>query len=291
MPESLQENQTTNLIFQERHQWYQISHFLHKLAVVAEELKLRPEDIVHIGGTANYYRCYETFGPAAAMHFRGTRDMDLISFRQGAIQNVIERIASLPNSPINNFEIQRAYGLPNKKSITLLFNKDNDPGNLKELEIDVYESAFGVIRFNKRIMTEKEIILDPPEKLDLPGYKGLVAVPSLRDAFIIKMDIVDTSRAGLRLKDQFDILVTLKLCNERGVKLDTPLEAVSATSPYGSVIEKMSALEELFNKPSVMANLPYDYPLLPSAYEIIQALKDVRRFKDYEVRKFIYHFD
>lgn len=273
-------------IFQNRFEWYQVYNFINKVSHTSWELSLRPEDIIHLGGTALFYRCYELFGPAAVTHFRGTRDMDLLSFRQGVVQQVIERMIGLPNSSIGGYSERTSYGLPNKKSLTLEFSRDKGLGGIRELEVDLYESGDG-IRFNDRIMLPSKLILDPPERLSAVGTTTMVSVPSLRDAFVIKMDIVDYSRSGLRPKDRLDILTALEYCLQTGKNFDDLLWAMVTNSSRDSSLKKLLSLEELFINPNKDLKIPDGYLCTPDARVLTQAIKDVRRFRDYEIKKIV----
>lgn len=276
MPEQL----SNTSILLNRFKWYEVNRFLRQLSTVSEELHLEPKDLVHIGGTSVFYRLLQVFGPRTVFHFRGTKDMDLISFRQGTIQQVIERMANLPDAPITNYHIQRAYGLPNKKSIFLQFTDSNNIRTPEQFKIDVYETPFGTIRFNNRLMAADKIVMDPPEKLELPTSSSSATIPTLRDAFIIKTDIIDSSESGFRPKDRLDILTNLTICAETGVDFRNLLEALSATNSPDSALAKLAHLEDLFTTPTEQIGLPVDYPFIPNFKQINQALKDVRRIKD-----------
>lgn len=275
-----------NPIFQERFEWFNVNNFLHILAQVAEGLELRPEDMVHIGGISLFYRCYEAFSSSAVMYFRGTRDMDIISFRQGSVKQLLDTVVNTPVYQVSYYEEFRdSQSLPDKKSVTL--ELEDDIKRKRKFGIDLYESASSKIRFNDRVLLENKVILDPPERLSFPRYKGLVSVPSLRDAFIIKMDIIDCSQTGLRPKDQLDVLTTLKIIQVTGKSFDELLVALTKTSELPSVLKKLSVLEELFLEPPKDLQLPEAYPFAPTPQEFAQAIKDVRRFRDYEIRKII----
>lgn len=263
---------------QERLEWYHLNALLQSIGQAATEMDLHPEDMVHIGGTANFYRCYQAFGPRAVMLFRGTHDMDIISFNQGKVQQVLDRVRAMPDSPIVGYTIGKAVGLPDKKSAYVQLATTNNPGISTGFEMDIYESRTGRIKFNNRLVTKDKIILDPPEELSLPKHRGMVAVPSIRDNFLIKMDIVDFSRSGLRPKDQFDILVTLKLCSALKCNFTDLLDALAQTSDQYSLKEKLLTLEKLLSNPKeALGVLPGDYPFLPSVEEINSSLHLVRQ--------------
>ncbi len=264
---------------QERMEWYHINAFLQAMGKAATDLELKPEDMVHIGGTANFFRLYQAYGPVAVARFRGTHDMDTIGFTQGKVQQVLERVKAMPNSPISGFTIGRAVGLPDKKSAYINFAETNDPKLSTGFEMDIYESSTGVIRFNNRMMNKNKIVLDPPESIELPEHRGLVGVPSLRDNFVIKMDIIDYSRSGLRPKDKLDVLVTMGLCDKVGTEFIELIDALRQTSTPESFKEKLTALEGLLLRPfqDIERAIDPNYPFLPSPEQTRQGLGIIRQ--------------
>lgn len=272
---------------QERSEWYQVNSFLLELGQTESELDLNPEDIVHVGGTANFYRCYQAFGPKTVFHFRGTHDMDVVCFNQGSVQRTLDELKEKGQSVVADYSVRKSSSLPDKKSIYVKLNNKSNPGLSTGFEIDVYESGSGVIRFNDHLMTRGKIVLDPPEVLELKTNnprktRGLVSVPSLRDAFIIKMDIVDYSRSGLRQKDELDILTTLSICKALGRDFEELLDAVGLTSSPHSFSMKLKALEQVFSKFKTGGGLKIlGSDLLPGLEDIDKILASVRKRSSY----------
>lgn len=269
---------------QERYDWYKVNSLLIEMERVGVELGLRPEDLVHIGGTAVFYHAYHAFGPKALPNFRGTHDMDIISFSQGSLQRVLDRIMKDSNSLVREYHISRSH-LPGKRTIHVTLDKSNDPGGLSAFDIDYYEFTGRTVTFNDRQITKTRIVLDPPERLELQTLnpqrdRGLVAVPSLRDSFIIKMDIVDYSRLGLRSKDKLDVLTIFAICKTLGHDYNYLLEALVQTSSKDSVNLKLTELEKLFTTPRrEIAIMGSSNPLLPTQEQITQALNSVKHFR------------
>jgi hypothetical protein len=277
----------------ERFNWYRLNRFLLELGKASENLKLSEANIIHIGGTALFYRAYQTFGPLAMVHFRGTHDMDIVSFSQGTINNVLDLLKSQPNSLVKEYTANFSTSLPNKRTFQIKLSKSpgkNDKneldltkfsgiaflGLLEEIKLDVYEPDKNqAIKLNNRLLTTDKLIFDPPEKLSLPNRYGCVSVPSLVDYFILKMDIVDYSESGLRPKDKLDILVLVSICKRSGIEFGTLLEKMikAGASKQEGVLSRLENLENLFGKPldKLVAELgiPTDYPFLPKSSEII----------------------
>lgn len=206
-----------NLEIQNRFSWYQVNSLLKEVGQTTLELGIEPTDIMHLGGTAHFYWCYQVFGPAAALNFRGVHDMDMVSFDQGGVQRVIDRLVGNPSSVAVGYDICRSKSLQDKKCLSLHLRNSNDPGLPKTFDLDIYESHNGAIRLNKRSISKHKVVFDTPVELGLQKQYGSVSVPSLRDGFIIKMDVVDFSNCGLRPKDMLDILVTLNLCQPMSI--------------------------------------------------------------------------
>lgn len=291
--------------FDERLEWYQVNNFLIELARASKLLKLGATDIVHLGGTASFYRTYQAFGPRTVMHYRGTHDMDVISFKPGALQQTLDFLVSQHNQENSRLGIEeqhttdlrkgrprlhrtQAYStrnslsLPDKKSVYLTLDYADNPGISSGFELDVYESAANQIRFNNRIFTKDRIVLDRPETLELKTLssndRGLVSIPSMRDYLIIKTDIIDFSRRGLRTKDKFDILATLQVCQELGVDFENLLGGIVLANPQKDAQKRLQELEKLLRNPfQNLGQIPSDYPFLPSPKLTEYALGAVRQ--------------
>lgn len=269
---------------QERREWYKVNSLLGEIEDAAQELGLKPEEMVHIGGISIFYHAYRVFGPRALVNFRGTHDMDIITFTKGAMQRIFDKLTEDPNSHVREYHLSRSH-LPDKRTLHIALKDSNFPGFLPIIDIDYWEFTSGAIAFNDRRMEKTRIVLDPPEKLELATlnpYKrrGLVVVPSLRDTFIIKMDVVDYSRLGLRPKDRIDVLTMLSTCNALGHDFDYLLDALVSTSSQKSALMKLGELENVFANPDPEIEIiGRTNPLLPSGKQIAQALRRIKYYK------------
>lgn len=288
MLENAEQRQPERFEFDERFQWYQVDKFLLDFARMGTNLAIEPSDVVHLGGTANFYRCYEAFGPQAVQHFRGTHDMDIVSFQPGVVNRILDGLvdsykkeqgrlgsnSKVRISRVNSYSSRPSLSLPDKKSFYVALDYQDSPGIASGFEIDVYESSADEIRFNNRKLTRDKIIFDPPQTLRLATLaqgkdRGAVSVPSLRDYLITKTDIVDFSLSGLRIKDQFDILTLLKICGVQGVDFNHLVTSLIKANLISSVIPKLQALAKLFEDPySKLQNVPADYPFFPDKEQI-----------------------
>src|SRR3989344_9509159 len=131
---------------QDRFDWYRVNKLLHEVGIASESHGLKSKDIVHLGGTAIFYRAYQAFGSIAVSHFRGTHDMDIVCFTQGSIQRILDTLKATPSSSVANYYLGKSASLPNKKSIYVNLDKGLDLGASTGFEIDVYESEKGVIK-------------------------------------------------------------------------------------------------------------------------------------------------
>ncbi len=296
MLENAELRQPEQFRLDERFHWYQVNHFLLGFARMGVNLGLEAADIVHLGGTANFYRLYQAFGPQAVQHFRGTHDMDIISFRQGKAQRVLdgmvadyrkegERLGAgkVRLTRVRDYSTRPSLSLPDKRSFYVALDYRDMPGTASGFEIDVYESRGGQIRFNNRVLTKDRIIFDPAESLELTTLakgqnRGLISVPSLRDYLILKTDIVDFSRSGLRIKDQFDILTLLKICGVLGVDFNHLVTSVVEVNSTSGATARLQELARLLKDPfSKLQNVPADYPYLPDRQQIAYASRAVQQ--------------
>lgn len=270
--------------YQERFDWYKVNNLLLDMGRTSAVLGMEPQDLVHMGGSATFYRLYQAFGPMVVSHFRGTHDIDIMSFSRGAVQRVLDVMKADEKFPIKSYTVGHAFNLPNKRSIYIDLGQ-NLPGSSTGFEIDIYEPERDAITFNHRVMSRNQIILDPPEQLKLSTLnpradRGLVSVPSLRDSFVIKMDIMDYSLSGLRLKDRIDVLATLSVCKAIGYDFRELLDAVVDTSPVEPALRRLLELEKLFSNPvRAVGKVNLDNPLIPSEEVIGQALADVKKVR------------
>lgn len=269
---------------QERLNWYAVNSFLMDVGQAGAELNLGASDLVHIGGTATFYHAYKTFGPRVVSHFRGTHDMDIVCFKPGAMQRVLDVLKNDRESQVSGYTVSYSH-LPDKKKFNVVFKDSRPPGVASAIPVDYYESRTGRIDFNNRVITKGKLVLDPPERLELQTLnphktRGLVSVPSLRDSFVIKMDVMDFSRIGLRSKDKLDALTYLTICDQTGYDFSNLVEAIKATSNRQSWLRKLNALENLFKNPEQeFALLGEDNPLLPKSALLAKAIETIKAAK------------
>jgi len=269
---------------QERRDWYRVNSLLGEIEDTAQELGIKPEEMIHIGGTSIFYHAYHAFGSKALPNFRGTHDMDIITFTKGAMQRVLDRLVEESDSHVREYHTSYSH-LPDKRTVHITLKDPTNPGGMSIIDIDYWEFTSGAIAFNDRRMKKTRIVLDPPEKLELPTLnphkkRGLVVVPSLRDSFIIKMDVVDYSRLGLRAKDRIDVLTMFSTCCALGYDLDYLFDALVKTSGRESAYMKLTELEKVFVKPDgEIETMGSTNPLLPTEEQITQVLKRIRYYK------------
>lgn len=199
----------------ERLPWYQVGNFLDNMAKTQEELGVY--ELINIGGNAVYYWLLSTMGPSAITNFRGTEDLDMVSFSQGKFRNVLGMMQG--KGYIKGWNRRSSYGFTNKQTYEIGLNELNGAGLPGELKVDMYSAKFGKVHFNDRILSSDRIILEPPVQLT-ENVKGIVMVPSLLDLFLFKTDIILGSNSGLRDKDKADVLAILFMGVQVGDNID-----------------------------------------------------------------------
>lgn len=293
---------------QSRFSWYWFSGFLSSLNETAYSLGLKSPSMVHIGGTALYGHCVDTFGSCATVHFRGTHDIDFLCFQPGSVETALRAMTNKPDTRISHFEYSESNSLANKKSYTIFLNPCFDPGAPKQVTVDILEPeerTHGAIRINGRLLTPNKIIYDEPEEFKIKKGKEILVAPSLRDLFLLKMDVamVDYSIKGLRPKDICDILVMTKICEVKSIDYDhlvdslfqevrdqetlIPLRFSSMNDQQqNKEIKRLRDIlsQKLINLHKILANplsilncLPLDYPFLPSTPTLHSFSETVRR--------------
>ncbi|PIR43357.1 hypothetical protein COV24_03120, partial [candidate division WWE3 bacterium CG10_big_fil_rev_8_21_14_0_10_32_10] len=115
-----------------------------------------------------------------------------------------------------------------------------------------------------RALTRFRCILDPYEKLAL-STNMFVLVPSLRDMFILKMDMIDESRSKLRVSDEVDILTLVELAYRQGTDFSYFLRSLDQSrQSYNSRDARVLDLHRLFKYPDYVNSIaPRNYLLFP----------------------------
>lgn len=199
----------------ERLSWYQVGDFLGNMAKAQAELGVY--QIINIGGNAVYYWLLSTMGPSAITNFRGTEDLDMISFSQGKFRNVLGIMQD--NGCIKGWSRRPSFGFTDKQTYEIGLNELNGAGLPGKLKVDMYSAKFGNVHFNGRILKLDRIILEPPVQLT-ENIEGVVMVPSLLDLFLFKTDVILGSNSGLRDKDMADVLAILFMGSQTGNGID-----------------------------------------------------------------------
>lgn len=230
----------------ERLPWYRVGDFLGNMAKVQEELGVY--QIINIGGNAVYYWLLSTMGPSTITNFRGTEDLDMVSFSQGKFRNVLGMMQD--NGYIKGWNRRPSYGFTNKQTYEIGLNELNGAGLPGELKVDMYSAKFGKVHFNDRILSLDRIILEPPVQLT-ENVEGIVMVPSLLDLFLFKTDIILGSNSGLRDKDMADVLAILFMGSQTGDGIDKFISSmVDNDTVTGLSLEdtrrKLIGLQKLF---------------------------------------------
>lgn len=264
-----------------RQEWDYISQALDTLEYTKYNLGLEGTDVVHLGGTALYYYLYSFYGEDARTFFRGTRDLDLITFRTGRGKMLFD---ALVGTNPDLFVAQERYEvIASHLADKLTFNLETHPNTLPLLKdrmhIDVYEASSGIVHFNDRTFSPKRIVRNPPTSLDLRTKGiGVVGVPTLSDYLIIKLDILSYSKKGLREKDQIDILTLMRLLEDSNVNLfDFFSEALDDLRTYFHVVE----FKDFLNRGKMYTLLKaMNYSFLPSEENqklVVQSINDVTK--------------
>ena len=230
----------------ERLPWYQIGNFLDNMAKAQGDLGIY--EIMNIGGNAVYYWLVSTMGQNAITNFRGTEDLDMVSFSQGRFRNVLGIMQD--RGCIKGWNKRPSSSFTDKQTYEIGLNKLNGAGLPINLKVDMYSAKFGDVHFNGRTLKSDKIILDPPVRLT-DNIEGIVIVPSLLDLFLFKTDIILGSNSGLRDKDMEDVLAILFMGSQAGDGIDKFIRSmVDNDTVTGLSIEdtrrKLIELQELF---------------------------------------------
>ena len=230
----------------ERMSWYGISEFICNLGKVSQGSGGEWNQIVNLGGNSVYCWMLYCFGSNAVTHFRGTDDIDLLAIKIGTFDYLLQIMKD--QKLVTKWEQYPSQGIDDKCTYEVM-----TPGKLSRgqtIVVDLYQSERGIVRFNNRKITCDKVIKDPPVVL------GCHVAPSLRDIFLLKMDIVNDSRSGLRTKDQDDVLAIHIMANSTKVDfLVFVYEMVDDSFVRGESIlqvkERLANLKTLFSRRDV----------------------------------------
>lgn len=216
-------------VFEPMREWPQMANVISYLDYGRETSGLEPMDMVHIGGTALWYRLKAAFG--SEVQFRGTHDVDVITWIPGHAQRICQAVVSLTNDYFTGaYELNKSSSIADKLVAIIHTTPSILAGQKNEIPLDMYfsDNPAKTVAFNNRRFTQidpetklPKIVIDTPEIiLTQYDYANQVAVPSLRDHIILKLDILDSSRSGLREKDIYDIFAIIKLLEYQGVDIE-----------------------------------------------------------------------
>lgn len=230
----------------ERLSWYGINQFICSLGKTSQESGGEWNQIVNLGGNSVFCWMLYCFGDRAVTHFRGTDDIDLLANRIGTFDYLLQIMKD--KKLVTKWEQYPSRGIDDKCTFEV-----ETPGKFSRgqtITVDLYQSDRGVVRFNNRKISCNQVVQDSPVVL------GCHVVPSLRDIFFLKMDVVNDSDIGLRIKDQDDVLAIYVMANHTQQDfLSFVNEMVQDSFRRGESIYQVKArldnLKKLFSRPDV----------------------------------------
>jgi hypothetical protein len=213
----------SNEIIQPRLRWNMVFGVAKDITLEAEKAEIDPHQLVFVGGIATFLHAKEVLGDKAVNLWRGTVDVDVVVTEKGGIGKILaglqksdkyEFIEPVPSHFMDKqtWKVQsKSHGFlaePDRATdVDIYFlNKDSKNVEFNERKISPYPDNF---------ITE-QVVLKKITK-DFTKAESLVAIPSLLDCLIMKLDVAGKS-GKLRGKDENDVLTLLMVAEKQGIK-------------------------------------------------------------------------
>jgi len=253
-----------NGIYKERFSWYFTTKFLDGFNDTLNELEPDYNSFVYVGGSSFFYRCFLEYGKEGALAFRGLDSADMVSFSPWVIYTALSVMHTSEKGFLYDFSVQNSAVSLDRLIIPLYLGGGGvlEPNFILKIYTNSYDRD--KVFLYDRALTRFRCILDPYEKLAL-STNMFVLVPSLRDMFILKMDMIDESRSKLRVSDEVDILTLVELAYRQGTDFSYFLRSLDQSrQSYNSRDARVLDLHRLFKYPDYVNSIaPRNYLLFP----------------------------
>ena len=230
-------------------QWNLVLKLTQDIADQASLSGVKAQNLVFLGGIAIYLHSRKALGDKVVNRWRGTHDIDLVVTEKGGAGKILSGIQKSHN--YEYIEPLRSH-FPDKQTWEI---KSQGKGYLNDkertIDIDVYltNSATGYTNLNGRqIGAYPDKFISQPVETITTGAKyktAEVAVPSLLDCLIMKLDVAATD-GKLRNKDRSDILCLLMINEKQGGDgqqfINQAIDKISGSKKIKPVLAEMESL-------------------------------------------------
>ncbi|HJX01960.1 MAG TPA: hypothetical protein VJ348_02150 [Candidatus Humimicrobiaceae bacterium] len=209
-------------IIQPRMQWNLVQAVAKNISQEAEKAEIDPHNLVFVGGFAVFLHAKEALGNKAVNLWRGTHDIDIVVTERGGIGKILSGIQKSDKyeyiDPVqSHFNDKQTWKIQNKPHGYLA-----DPDRSCDVDIYFLNKESRSVDFNNRkispypdnFITEPVVLKNITE--GFTKSKTLIAVPSILDCLIMKLDVAGSS-GKLRSKDENDILSLFMVAEKQGI--------------------------------------------------------------------------
>lgn len=236
---------------QPRMEWYQVLDLARDIADAAESAGIDSKNLVFVGGIAVFLHARNILGNRAVPQWRGTVDVDVVVTERGGVGKLL---ANLQNSGRYEYIDPLKSHFPDKQAWRVqAWDRGFLPERKRLIDVDIYFPNPGpgraAIEFNaRRIHPFPEPFIREQVESYVITRKGRpieVAVPSLLDCLIMKLDVAAVSE-DFRDKDRMDILTLLMVAEQRGLDgveiLTTAVEATHNSRARRFVLSDLASV-------------------------------------------------
>jgi hypothetical protein len=194
------------------------------ISLEAEKAEIDPHQLVFVGGIAIFLHAKKFLGNKTVNLWRGTDDVDIVVTERGGIGKILAGLQKSDKyeyiDPVpSHFNDKQTWKVQNKPhgflaepdrscDVDIYFlNKDSRNVNFNTRRISPYPNNF---------ITEPVVLRNIAEGFTKYKPESLVAVPSILDCLIMKLDVAGSS-GKLRSKDENDILSLFMVAEKQGV--------------------------------------------------------------------------
>lgn len=212
----------SNEIIQPRMRWNMVFKVAKDISLEAEKAEIDPHQLVFVGGIATFLHAKEVLGNKTINLWRGTDDVDIVVTERGGIGKILAGLQKSDKyefiDPVPSHFIDKQTWKVQSKPHGYLA----EPSRSTDVDIYFLNKESKIVDFNihkispypDNFITEPIVLRNIAE--GFTDDKSLVAIPSLLDCLIMKLDVAGTS-GKLRGKDENDVLSLLMVAEKQGI--------------------------------------------------------------------------
>jgi len=207
-------------MLQPRMEWNLVLKLAKNISKETGDAGIDPHQVVFVGGFATFLHSKQELGNRVVNFWRGTHDVDIVITDRGGTGKILAGLQKagqyqFVDSAPSHFVNKQTWSLQNKPQGFL-----SEEARITDVDVYFLNKQSGNVIFNDRqISPYPAKFITEPVKMNSFSYglnKAQVAIPSIVDCLIMKLDIIKFSDK-LREKDKNDILSLLMVAERKGI--------------------------------------------------------------------------